>query len=129
MGRKAEVSQGNGFPKDGGNGELIKKLEDFYQAIPDLVYEGHTGEIDDVLKALETGGRPLITGIDGRRTVEVITAIYTAGFGGKTVKLPIYKEDESYHFDGILKNAIHFYEKSASVENFREEKITLGNYQ
>lgn len=126
---KAEISQGNGFPKEGGNEELIKKLEDFYQAIPDLAYEGHTGEIDDVLKALETGGRPLITGIDGRRTVEVITAIYTAGFSGKTVKLPIGKEDESYRFDGILKNAIHFYEKSASVENFQEEKITLGNYQ
>ncbi len=126
---KAEVSQGNGFPRDGGNKELIGKLEEFYRNIPDLVYEGHTGEIDDVLRALETGGRPLITGIDGRRTVEVITAIYTAGFSGRTVKLPIKEEDESYRFEGILKNAIHFYEKSASVENFQEEKITLGNYQ
>ena len=35
----------------------------------------------------------------------------------------------SYTFEGILKNAVHFYEKTTSVENFEEEKITLGNYQ
>lgn len=126
---KAEVSQGNGFPKPEGNAELIEKLETYYREIPDLVYEGHTGEIDDVLTALETGGRPLITGVDGRRTVEVITAIYLSGFSGQKVKLPIQKENPGYTFEGILKNAVHFYEKTASVENFEEEKITLGNYQ
>lgn len=128
-GIKAEISQGNGFPGPEGNTELLEKIEKFYREIPDLAYEGHTGEIDDVLTALETGGRPLITGVDGRRTVEVITAIYLSGFGGQLVRLPIRKEDPGYTFDGILKNAIHFYEKTTSVENFEEEKITVGNYQ
>lgn len=126
---KAEISSGNGFPQADGNKELIEKLQSFYENIPDLAYEGHTGEIDDVLKALETGGRPMITGIDGRKTVEVITAIYMAGFGERAVKLPLSPEEECYTFEGILKNAVHFYEKSVSVENFGEQKITLGNYK
>lgn len=125
---KAEVSQKNGFPRLGGNQELIEKLTAFYEGIPDLQYEGHTGEIDDVLHALECGCRPLITGKDGRKTVEVITAVYMAGFCGRTVRLPIGREDLGYTFDDILKNAIHFYEKKASVENFAEEAITVGNY-
>lgn len=115
---KAELSQTNGFPCPGGNVELKKKLDDFYNSIPDLKYEGHTGEIDDVLTALETGGKPLITGIDGRKTVEVITAIYMAGFLGHTVRLPVSKEDEGYTFDGLLKNAVRFHDKNKFVENF-----------
>lgn len=125
----AELSQQNGFPKPEGNTELIERIQKFYEELPDLAYEGHTGEIDDILTALETGMRPLITGIDGRRTVEVITAIYMAGFYGRTVKLPIAKEDACYTFKGILDNAIHFYEKKTSVENFQEERITVGNYR
>jgi len=126
---KAEVTQANGFPREEGNAELKKKLQEFWEAVPPLAYEGHTGEIDDILSALEKGGRPLITGVDGRRTVEVITAIYKAGFTGQQVKLPIDSRDEYYTFDGVLKNATHFYEKAACVENFAEERITVGNYQ
>lgn len=123
---KAHVSRPNGFPID--NDELIKKIEDCYASLPDLKYEGHTGEIDDVLSALENGTKPLITGIDGRRSVELIAAIYKAGCLKETVKLPIKKDDEYYTFDGILKNAVRFYEKSSNVENFTDEEITVGNY-
>ena len=124
----AEVSQDNGFPRPEGNRELKERLDAYYHSIPDLKYEGHTGEIDDVLTALERGGRPMITGEDGRKTVELISAIYKAGCTRSVVSLPIEKEDDYYTFQGILKHAIHFYEKKASVENFREEAITLGNY-
>lgn len=123
----AEVSQKNGFPNQEGNVQLLEKLQKFYDGIPDLTYEGHTGEIQDVLTSLEAGTKPLITGTDGRRTVEVITAIYMSGFSGSIVKLPIGRENACYTFDGILKNATHFYEKKVSVENFAEERITVGN--
>ncbi len=115
----AEVSQDNGFPRPEGNRELKERLDAYYHSIPDLKYEGHTGEIDDVLTALERGGRPMITGEDGRKTVELISAIYKAGCTRSVVRLPIEKEDDYYTFQGILKHAIHFYEKKASVENFR----------
>ena len=81
------------------------------------------------MHALETGTRPMITGIDGRKTVMLITAIYKAGCLKQYVHMPIEKDDEYYTFEGILKNATHFYEKTASVENFAPGEITLGNYK
>ena len=62
------MGQANGFFRPGGNQELIDRLNAFYESLPDLKYEGHTGEIDDVLSALEEGRRPMITGKDGRKT-------------------------------------------------------------
>ncbi|MBQ5959429.1 MAG: Gfo/Idh/MocA family oxidoreductase [Firmicutes bacterium] len=126
---KAEVTMPNGFPIQGGNKELIRKIQEYYDSIPDLPYEGHAGEIDDYMHALETGTRPMITGIDGRKTVMLITAIYKAGCLKQYVHMPIEKDDEYYTFEGILKNATHFYEKTASVENFAPGEITLGNYK
>ena len=126
---KAEVGQANGFFRPGGNQELIDRLNAFYESLPDLKYEGHTGEIDDVLSALEEGRRPMITGEDGRKTVELISAIYKAGCTRSIVSLPITKDDDYYTFQGILKHAVHFHEKTASVENFAEEAISLGNYE
>lgn len=125
----AETSTGNGFPEKGHNQVLMDKLEVAYQALPDLPYEGHTGEIDDILKALECGGRPMITGVDGRKTAELITAIYKAGCKKQTVTLPLDESDEYYTFEGILQNAIHFNKKGASVENFAPEEITVGTYK
>ena len=61
--------------------------------------------------------------------MELITAIYKAGFQKRTVGLPIAEADEYYTMEGILRNAVHFYEKSASVENFAAEDITVGNYK
>lgn len=126
---KAEITRPNGFPVEGGNQELLEKLQAYYDAIPDLAYEGHTGEIDNYLTALETGTRPMITGVDGRNTVELITAIYKAGCQKTLAQLPITKEDDYYTFEGILKHAVHFYKKSAAVENFAAEEITVGNYK
>lgn len=120
---------GNGFPADGGNKALLEELENAYQAIPDLKYTGHTGEIDDLLSALEKGTRPLITGADGKRTVEMITAIYKAGFTDQVVKLPIQPEDEYYRGDGIQKNAIHFYKKGKALDSLSAEEIKVEAVQ
>lgn len=108
---------------------LLEELENAYQEIPDLKYTGHTGEIDDLLSALEKGTRPLITGVDGKRTVEMITAIYKAGFTDQVVKLPILPEDEYYRGDGIQKNAIHFYKKGKALESLSAEEIKVEAVQ
>lgn len=126
---KAELGQDNGFPKEGGNQELIKEITDYYNSIPDLKYEGHTGEIDDYLTALENGTRPLITGEDGKRTIELITAIYAAGITKRQVEMPISMDSEFAHTGAIVKKAPHFYEKKESVENFADESFTVGNYK
>lgn len=82
-----------------------------------------------MLTALETGTRPLITGTDGKRTVELITAIYKAGFTDSFVKLPIPSEDDYYGGDGIRQHAIHFYQKGKSLESLSEEEIKVEAVQ
>ena len=123
----AENSKPNGFGVP--NTELEKEITDNYNAIPNCKYEGFDGEIDDILTAIEKGTQPLITGIDGRMTVELITAIYKSGCTKQTVSLPLSKDDDYYTFDGIMRNATRFYKKSASVENMdNDESIMTGNF-
>ncbi len=124
----ASTSLPNGFPER--NDALERELNGDYEALPHLEHEGHTGEIDDILSALEKGGRPMITGEDGRRTVELITAIYKSGCRKETVALPLDKGDDFYTFQGILDRAVRFYKKTGHVENFAaDQNITVGNYE
>lgn len=117
----------NGFPIT--DEEKEKELNKRYEQMEDLQYEGHTGEINDILNALENGKNPMITGKDGRNTVELITAIYKSGCLKENVILPILETDEFYEFDGLMKYAIKFHEKKASIENLPEFEITVGNYE
>lgn len=126
---KAEIGMDNGFPADDRNQKLIQKINNYYESIPDLKYEGHTGEIENYLTAVESGTKPLITGEDGKKTIELITAIYAAGFEKTTISLPVKADSKYYKINGIVKHAHHFNEKKEFVENFSEQRITVGNYQ
>ena len=122
----ASISKPNGFPIE--NPELEAQLQALYDSLPPVRYEGHTGQIDNVLTCLETGATPAITGEDGRRTIELITAIYESGAKGQTVKLPISRDDPFYTVAGIQASVPHFYEKSASVVDLgSNESITVGS--
>jgi predicted dehydrogenase len=113
---RANIAGPDAFPLAEHDEVLEKQLNDFVAAQPPLPYTAHIGEIEQVLGALESGGRPAISSLDGRNTIELITAIYKAGSAGATVKLPLTKDDPFYTVGGILKGTPHFYEKSASVE-------------
>jgi UDP-N-acetyl-2-amino-2-deoxyglucuronate dehydrogenase len=52
-------------------------------------HHGHTAQFKDVLAAIEKGGKPAIDGPEGRRSVEIILAIYKAAETGKSVSLPL----------------------------------------
>ncbi|MBS4217605.1 Gfo/Idh/MocA family oxidoreductase [Bacillus sp. FJAT-49711] len=124
---KASKSQENGFPEE--DKELEEKLIETYNAHPEVEFEGHSGQIDNVMTAIEKGESILIDGLQGRQTLELITAIYQSASLGGTVKLPLEKNSPFYTREGIMENAIHFYEKKTSVENFSDNKITTGgNY-
>ncbi|GHU26045.1 oxidoreductase [Spirochaetia bacterium] len=114
----ASIAAPNGFPKEERDTALENKLNEFVAAIPRLPYTVHKGELENVLTALEQGKKPDITGIDGRNTLELITAIYKAGTTHTTVKLPITKDDPFYTVEGIMGAVPHFYEKTASVKDF-----------
>lgn len=123
---RASVAKENGFPLDEPNLELEQQIQEIYDQTPALVYEGHTGQIDDFLSAIEQGNTVLVDGIQGRRTLELITAIYKSASFGQAVKLPLAKDDPFYTREGVLANAKHFYEKKASIENFTDNTITTG---
>jgi predicted dehydrogenase len=113
----AEVTQPNGFPVPGGNTELVAQLEAVVAGQAALPHTGHQGQIDDVLRAIETGGRPAIDGRDGRRTIEMITAIYQAGIERRTVDLPLAADDPYYQPGTLTERAPRFFAKSASVRD------------
>ncbi len=92
--------QTNGFPIE--NTELEQKIRGFVDAQPQLPYEGHAGELENVLSALEKDTLPAIGGEDGRRTIELITAVYKSGATNQTVTLPIQKEDTFYTVEGMM---------------------------
>ena len=119
-----------------------KTGEKFKLAVNDLSFSAYSGEIfgllgpngagkTTTLRMLATlikpdSGDAFIDGVSGRRTIEIITAIYQSGFEGRTVSLPLPPDSPFYTVEGILKNARHFYEKSTSVENLADAGITVG---
>ncbi|MCX6136206.1 MAG: Gfo/Idh/MocA family oxidoreductase [Ignavibacteriales bacterium] len=57
---------------------------------------------EDFCNAVINDADPLITGIDGRRTVEIFTAIYRSQRDNKPVQFPLSPEIERNDFDGRM---------------------------
>lgn len=103
----ASSSRDDGFPER--NTGLEEEIERYCSSIAPLQYTGHAGQIDDMLKAMEDPARRvLIDGYEGRKTLELITAIYEASITGRPVTLPLTKDSMLYTRDGILANAPRF---------------------
>lgn len=49
---------------------------------------GHQRILEDLLRAIETGGRPQCDGVEGRRSVAVVNAIYESAATGRPVDVP-----------------------------------------
>jgi len=113
----ANMAQPNGFPAGTMNEALIAELNNYYDSLPKLAHNLFTGQIDNVLTAIETGSKPLISGEDGRNTIELITAIYKAGTERRSVELPIKKDDPFYTVKGIMGRVPRFYKKAASLND------------
>lgn len=120
----AYTALGNGFPER--NTALEEKLHDAYHNAPELPFEGHTAQVADLLLAIESGGSPLVDGVAGRSTMELITAIYKAATTGTPVKLPLDRDDPFYRRERFLQQVPRFHTKTRSVESFAETRITLG---
>ncbi|MCW3106694.1 MAG: oxidoreductase domain protein [Segetibacter sp.] len=54
----------------------------------DISFAGHQRQLEDMIHSIETGKKPLIDGIDGRKSVEIVLAIYESARTGKMVRLP-----------------------------------------
>ena len=54
-----------------------------------ISHRGHMEQLKDFVKAVRTGGDPVVNGEEGRKSVEIILAIYKAAQTGKKVTLPL----------------------------------------
>ena len=123
----ASTSMGNGFPTR--NEALEAEIRAYAEALPRVQWEGHTGQIHNVMRAILGEQDVAITGEEGRRTIELITSVYKSGTLGQTVELPLQKDDPFYTVEGIMSSVPHFYEKTTSAADLSGD-ITLGsNYQ
>jgi predicted dehydrogenase len=52
-------------------------------------HHGHARQFRDVLRAIKKGQPPVIDGPEGRRSVEIILAIYKSAETGRAVELPL----------------------------------------
>ena len=124
----ASQPQPNGFPLPEPDRAFENQAKEYLDSLAPLKWEMHAGQLDDVLTAVEEDREPSITGEDGRRTIELISAIYKAGSASAPVSLPLAKDDPFYTVEGIRKSVPHFYQKTASVESLDGE-LSFGNFR
>jgi UDP-N-acetyl-2-amino-2-deoxyglucuronate dehydrogenase len=78
--RDAAIQEAMSQRKSGGGGASDPKA---------IGHHGHARQFQDVVNAIKKGTRPLVDGPEGRRSVEIILAVYKAAETGKAVKLPL----------------------------------------
>ena len=54
-----------------------------------ISFAGHQRQLQDFIKAVETGGQPIVDGEEGRKSVEIILAIYKSAWTGRRIELPL----------------------------------------
>jgi predicted dehydrogenase len=54
-----------------------------------ITHAGHAAQLRDFVQALDRGTRPLVDGREGRKSVEIVLAIYRAARTGKSIQLPL----------------------------------------
>jgi predicted dehydrogenase len=121
---KAFKQKENGFPED--DPGTLAELQTLHDELPDLNLTGHDAQQANFLNAI-VGREPLmVDGAQGRRTLELVTAIYQSAHLGQPVKFPMTGADPFYTRDGVAKHARHFHEKTVSVDNFATNDISFG---
>ena len=72
--------------------KYVREDSDFFLSLKNPMEYFHERQIEDFLQAVLGGRKPLVTGEDGRVTVEIFTAIYWSTRDNKPVKWPIFPE-------------------------------------
>jgi len=58
-----------------------------FQNPADISYVGHQKEFEDVIAAIKAGRRPIVDTVEGKKSIELITAIYKSSETGKKIIL------------------------------------------
>ena len=114
----------NGFSEDDPEG--LAELQRAYEALEPIRHEGHLGQIDNFLSAIEGTEKLLVDGTEGRQTLELIMGLYKASVTRMPVRFPLTSDDPVYTKEGVQTLMPRFYQKTGSIENFATSAITLG---
>jgi UDP-N-acetyl-2-amino-2-deoxyglucuronate dehydrogenase len=82
-------------------GKWVKEDSAHFNSMDPMVYYMER-QIEDFLQAIGNDTQPLVTGEDGRRTVELFTAIYRSTRDNMPIKFPLQPENRE-DMDGRLK--------------------------
>lgn len=93
----AQIAKENGFPQEKNDEDLENRIQEAFNQYPELLFEGHKGQINNFLMAIKGNQKLLIDGTEGRNTLELITAIYKSENLGVNVKLPLLADDPFTH--------------------------------
>src|SRR5690625_889437 len=119
----AEIARPNGFPESGGNTQLVAELDALAEQQPRLEHTGHAGQLGDVIAAIRDGRTPLVDGEDGKRAIELVTAIYAAAIERRTIDLPIPPEDPWYRSGTLVEPSPRFFAQTTSLDSQDGEMI------
>ena len=79
----------------------INEDSEFFNSIDATVYYIER-QIEDFLNAIKEGREPLVNGEEGRKTVELFTAIYRSQRDNKPIKFPLKPEADRDDYDGRM---------------------------
>jgi len=119
---KASTPRSNGFPID--DNVITDKVVADFESLSPLEHEHHTGQIENFLEAIESDTPLNMDGLDGRHTIELISAIYKSAITKQTVTLPLEKDDPHYAFPSRIEKAVRYNKKTKSVKSFDDSTIT-----
>lgn len=114
----------NGFPED--NPEQVELLKREFENIELPAYQGHAGQIQDVISAIEGKESHYVTGAEGRNALELIQAIYKSAVTQSIVELPLSEDDAFYRKETMLLQMPIYNEKTVSVSAFQNNVIKVG---
>jgi len=81
--------------------EMVREDSEFFSSLSNPMEYFHERQIEDFLNSIIENRKPLVTGEEGRVTVEIFTAIYRSTRDNMPVKWPL-KPEERDDFDGRL---------------------------
>lgn len=73
-----------------------------FAATHDVMTYYHRLQIEDFLQAIIQDREPMVNGEEGRKAVEIFTAVYRSQRDGRPVKFPLQAEGEGDDYDGRL---------------------------
>ena len=105
----------NGFPIED------KEYEDYFNNLfnnmEEIKVEGHSAQIENFINSIEGKEELVVSGEDGYKALEIISAIYKSSLYKQLVKLPLSKDDEFMNKQTLIEKMPRFYKKTKSVDN------------